>query len=166
MDMDWNQKVVRLTGMWLASLVGAVYGLLFTIIGAGLDWGPGGGMKGAYWKILAVGLISMMVGMYAGEFCVRKLTALARVFDKPRKKTEVALAMFLICSFASIIAWILSWEAGFITGILMGSIEWDDVLNWGKIIFDVALMSFIFGLPFYILAGIINALVAAIVLKK
>ena len=72
--MDWNQKVVMLTGMWLASMIGAVYGLLFTIIGAGLDW--------------------------------------------------------------------------------------------GTIIFDVAIMSLIFGLPFYIIAGVLNALVAAIVLKK
>jgi hypothetical protein len=164
--MEWNQKVVRLTGMWLSSLVGAVYGLLFTIIGAGLDWGPGGGMSGPYWKIILVGGISLLVGMYAGEFSVRKLTSLAKVFEKPRKKTEVALAMFLVCSFASLIAWILSWEAGFISGILMGSIQWDDILIWGKIISDVALMSFIFGLPFYIIAGMINAIVALIVLKK
>ena len=164
--MNWNQKLVRLTGMWLASLVGAVYGLLFTIIGAGLDWGPGGGMEGPYWKIIIVGLISILAGMYAGEFSVRKLTSISKVFDKPRKKTKVALAMFLICSFSSVLSWILSWEAGFISGILMGSIGWDEMINWGQIIFDVAWMSFILGLPFYIIAGILNALVAAIILKK
>jgi hypothetical protein len=164
--MDWNQKVVRLTGMWLAALVGAVYGLLFTIIGAGFNWGPGGGMSGPYWKIVIVGLISILIGMYAGEFCVRKLTTLAKVFDKPRKKAKIAFAMFLICSVSSLIAWLLSWEAGFIAGILMGSIEWDEVLNWGQIIFDVALMSFIFGIPIYLLAGFLNAMVAMLVLKK
>ena len=164
--MEWNLKVVRLTGMWLASLIGAVYGLLFTIIGAGLDWGPGGGMEGPYWKVIIVGLISILVGMYTGEFSVRKLSSISKVFDKPRKRTEVALAMFLICSFSSVLAWILSWEAGYISGILMGSIGWDEILNWGQIIFDVALMSFIFGFPFYLLAGILNALVAMFVLNK
>jgi len=164
--MEWNQKVIKLTGMWLASLAGAVYGLLFTIIGAGLNWGPGGGMEGPYWKILIVGIISLLIGLYAGEFTVRKLIVWAKVFDGPQSKTQIALKMFMICAFAALVAWILSWEAGMISGILMGSITWDEVINWGRIILDVALMSFVFGLPFYLMAGIINAVVAIVVLKK
>lgn len=164
--MDWNHKVIKLTGMWLASLVGAVYGLLFTIIGAGFNWGPGGGMEGPYWKIVLAGVISILVGMYAGEFTMRKFTAMLKVFDKPRKKSEIVLLMFLVCFAASMVAWILSWEAGFITGIAMGSIEWDEVIRWGQVVFDVALMSMVFGIPFYLVAGIINAVVASTVLKK
>jgi hypothetical protein len=164
--MEWNLKIVKLTGMWLASLVGAVYGLLFTIIGAGLDWGPGGGMVGPYWKIILVGMISILVGMYAGEFTFRKLCKLAKVFEKARPKMELALFLFLMCGAASAVAWILSWEAGFISGILMGSIEWDEVLNWGEIISNVALMSLIFGIPVYLLAGIINGALALFLLKK
>lgn len=164
--MEWNHKLIKLTGMWLASLVGAVYGLVFTIIGAGFNWGPGGGMEGPYWKILLAGMISILVGMYAGEFTFRKLTGLVKVFDKPRSKMEIALIMFLICFGASMVAWVLSWEVGFIAGIAMGSIGWDEVINWGEIITDVALMSFIFGMPFYLLAGIINSLVTLKVIKK
>ena len=164
--MDWNQKVVKLTGMWLASLVGAVYGLLFTIIGAGFDWGPGGGMEGPYWKILIVGLISLLLGMYAGELLVRKLSDALKVFSKPRSKAEIVLLMAFICFTASLVAWVISWEAGMITGIATGSIGWDEVINWGQVILDVGLMSLVFGVPFYLLAGIINAVVASIVLKK
>ena len=164
--MEWNHKVIKLTGMWLASLVGTVYGLLFTIIGAGFNWGPGGGMEGPYWKILLAGVISILVGMYAGEFTMRKLTNMFKVFDKPRKKSEIAFLMFMICFAASMVAWILSWEAGFISGIAMGSIEWEEVINCGRVVMDVALMSMVFGIPFYFIAGIINAVVAAVVLKK
>jgi len=164
--MDWNLKVVKLTGMWLASLVGSVYGLFFTIIGAGFDWGPGGGMEGPYWKILIVGLISLLLGMYAGELMVRKLSSALKVFSKPRAKLEIVMLMFFVCFVASLVAWVVSWEAGMISGIAMGSIGWDEVIRWGQVILDVALMSLVFGVPFYLLAGIINAVVAAIVLKK
>jgi len=164
--MEWNLKVVKLTGMWLASLVGAVYGLLFTIIGAGFDWGPGGGMEGPYWKILIVGLISLLLGMYAGELMVRKLSNALKVFTKPRPKFEIAMLMFFVCFTASLVAWVISWEAGMIAGIASGSIGWDEVINWGEVVLDVALMSLVFGVPFYLIAGIINAIVAAVVIKK
>jgi len=164
--MEWNYKLVKLTGMWLASLVGAVYGLLFTIIGAGLNWGPGGGMEGPYWKILIVGLISLFIGMYAGEFTFRKLTGITKVFERSRSKIEISILMFLNCTLAALVAWILSWEAGFISGVLMGPIEWDEPVRWIRLILDVALMSSIFGIPFSLGAGIINSLVAFFVIKK
>lgn len=164
--MEWNQKVVRLTGMWLASLVGAVYGLLFTIIGAGFNWGPGSGMAGPYWKILVTGLVSLLIGMYAGEFIVRKLSTALKVFTRPRSRREIALMMFFVCFVASLVAWLLSWEAGMLTGTALGSIDWDVSTQWGGIILDVGLMSLVFGVPFYLLAGIINAIVAFIVIKK
>lgn len=164
--MEWNLKLIKLTGMWLASLVGAVYGLLFTIIGAGFDWGPGGGMVGPYWKILIAGIVSILIGMYAGEFTYRKLSKMMKVFTKPRPKMEIAWLLFFVCFLASLVAWVLSWEAGMISGIAMGSIEWDDPIKWGEVVSNIALMSLVFGVPFYLLAGIINALVSVFVLKK
>ena len=164
--MEWNYKVIKLTGMWLASLVGAVYGLLFTIIGAGFNWGPGGGMEGPYWKIVIVGLISLLTGLYAGEFTFRKLTGMAKVFDKPHSKMEISLLMFLYCSIAAMVAWVLSWETGFISGILLGAIDWNEPIKWFRLILDVALMSTIFGIPLAFGAGVINALVAWFVLRK
>jgi len=38
--------------MWLAAIVGSIYGLIFTIVGYLLDWGPGSSMEGPFWKIL------------------------------------------------------------------------------------------------------------------
>ncbi|MEE4255882.1 MAG: hypothetical protein V2I47_02490, partial [Bacteroidales bacterium] len=60
----------------------------------------------------------------------------------------------------------LSWEAGMLTGTALGSIDWDVSTHWGNIILDVGLMSLVFGVPFFLLAGIINAIVAFIVIKK
>ncbi len=162
--MEWKHRVISLTGMWLASLVGAVYGLLFTIIGAGLNWGPGGGMEGPYWKIVIVGVISLLIGMYAGEFIVRRMSAM--VFMQKRTRLRSSMLMFIVCAVGSIIAWLLSWEVGYIAGILTESISWNDTDNWFEIILNTALMSTIFGIPFAFGAGIINALVAWFVLRK
>lgn len=164
--MEWNLKLIKLTGMWLASLVGAVYGLLFTIIGAGLNWGPGGGMEGPYWKILIVGLISLFTGMYTGEFTFRKLAGITKLFDKPRPKLEYSMIVFLYCAVAALAAWIISWEAGYISGVLLGTIGWEEPVRWIRLIFNVALMSSIYGIPFCLGAGILNSLVAVFVLKK
>jgi len=38
--------------MWFAAIVGSIYGLLFTIVGYLLDWGPGSSMEGPFWIIL------------------------------------------------------------------------------------------------------------------
>ena len=162
--MEWKHKAIILSGMWLASLVGSVYGLLFTIIGAGFDWGPGGDMEGPYWKILIVGLISILIGMYVGEAIVRKLGN--KVHKNPRSKGEISLLMFLTVTVASLLAWVLSWEAGFITGILMGCITWDDPLKWSEVVFNVAIMSAVFGVPISLAAGLINTLIANFVIKK
>jgi hypothetical protein len=162
--MEWKHKVISLTGMWLASLVGAVYGLLFTIIGAGFNWGPGGGMEGPYWKILIVGVISLLIGMYAGEFIVRRMSAM--VFRRKRERLESSMLMFIVCAVGSIIAWLLSWETGYIAGILTETISWDEPIRWSGIILDIALMSTLLGIPFAFGAGIINGLVAWFVLKK
>ncbi len=161
--MEWNHKRIRLTAMWLSSLVGAVFGLFFTIIGAGFNWGPGSGMEGPYWKILIVGLISLLIGMYVGELIARKLSAI--VFKKPRKRHEMSLFMFLVTATASLIAWILSWEAGYIAGTLMDTIKWLDPAM-GQIILDVALMSSILGAPLAIAAGTICALISWFTIKK
>jgi hypothetical protein len=104
--------------------------------------------------------------MYAGEIIVRKLSGALKVFTKPRTRREIAIMMFFVCFVASLVAWLLSWEAGMLTGIALGSIEWDEVVHWGSVVLDVGLMSLVFGVPFFLLAGIINAVVAAIVIKK
>lgn len=162
--MEWKYKFTTLTGMWLASLVGAVYGLIFTIIGAGFDWGPGGGMIGPYWKILITGLISLLIGMYAGELIARRMAGL--IFKRPRKRLQITFLMFLSIATASLIAWVLSWEAGFIAGILMGTIEWTESDGWHNIILNVGFMSAILGVPFALAAGVINGLIAWFVIKK
>ncbi len=161
--MEWTHKRITLIGMWLASLAGAVYGLLFTIIGAGFDWGPGGSMNGPYWKIVLIGLVSIIIGMYAGELIVRKMAGI--VHKKPRSKTEIIMLMGLSCAVGSLIAWILSWEIGFIGGVMFDVIPWEDT-SWGEIIMNVGLMSAVFGMPIAIGTGIIEAIVASFLLRR
>lgn len=162
--MGSKHAIVRLTGMWLAALAGAFYGLVFTIIGAAADWGPGSGMEGPYWKIFILGLLSLLIGAYIGETIVRKLSKM--VFKKSRPRLEVSMLMFLCCAIATWIAWIISWETGYIAGILMQIISWRDPFSWMKVIFDVALMSAIYGFPVMLCTGIINAIVTWVVLRK
>jgi hypothetical protein len=162
--MDWKHKRIALTGMWLASLVGAIYGLLFTIIGAGFDWGPGSGLDGPYWLIVIMGIISIVIGMYTGELVVRKLSVI--VFKKPRSYSEITFMMFIICIIASFLAWVLSWEAGFISGILLGSLQFEESASWFEIIYNVGLMSAVFGTPFYVSSGGLAALFSYSILRK
>ena len=161
--MEWTHKRITLIGMWLASMAGAIYGLLFTIIGAGFNWGPGGSMTGPYWKIVLTGMISIVIGMYAGELIVRKMAGV--IHKKQRSKTEIFMLMGLACAVGSLIAWIISWEAGFIAGTLFDVISWDD-LSWGELIMNVGLMSAVFGMPIALGAGIIEALAASFLLRR
>lgn len=161
--MEWKYKAASLTGMWLASLAGAVYGLVFTIIGAGFDWGPGGGMHGPYWKIVLVGMISLLIGMYAGELIVRKFSE--KLFLKKPAPLKASIYMLLICFAASLIAWSLSWYAGYLSGIFMGSI--DVAKGWAAEIIPALLMMVpVFGLPFALGAGLISALATYFLVKK
>jgi hypothetical protein len=89
-----------------------------------------------------------------------------KVFQKPRSRGNISMLMFLVCTAASLLAWVLSWEAGMISGILLGTISWDEVIRWGDLVLDTALMSLVLGIPFYLLAGIINALVVLLVARK
>lgn len=162
--MEWPYKRITLISMWIASLVGAIYGLVFTIIGAGFNWGPGGSLEGPYWKIIVIGLISITIGMYVGELAVRKLATI--VFKKKRSNPEYIILMAVTCAFGSILAWVFSWEAGFISAILMDSLSFGDDANWLGIIGDVALMTSIFGLPFYLLAAGMSALFSYFVLRN
>lgn len=162
--MEWSHKRITLISMWIASLVGAIYGLVFTIIGAGFNWGPGGSLEGPYWKIIVSGLISIIIGMYVGELVVRKLAAI--VFKKQRSKPEYITLLAVTCVFGSFLAWVFSWEAGFISSILMDSLSFGDDASWLGIIGDVALMTSIFGLPFYLLAGGMSALFSYFVLRN
>ena len=162
--MERKQKIITNTAMWLAAFVGSIYGLFLTIIGAALDWGPGSGMEGTYWKIALTGLISLLIGIYIGELLARKLSRM--VFKKQRPRTDVSMLMFLIVTLASLLAWILSWEAGYIAGTLMESITWKEGMTWPEILYNTLFMSSILGFPFYIGAGIISGLVSYLVLRK
>ncbi|NQT77925.1 MAG: hypothetical protein HQ565_09445 [Bacteroidetes bacterium] len=162
--MERKQKIITNTAMWLAAFIGSIYGLFFTIIGAALDWGPGSGMEGPYWKIALTGLISLIIGIYIGELLVRKLSKM--VFKRKSSRMDVSMLMFLTCTVAGLMAWILSWEAGYITGILLETIIWSSDMNWMEIIFNTLFMSSILGFPFYIGAGIISSVVSYIVLRK
>ncbi len=66
-------KTITHVGMWLAAIAGSITALVFIVGGYLLDWGPGGGMIGPFWRILLVGIPSALLGAYIGELFVRIL---------------------------------------------------------------------------------------------
>lgn len=146
--------------MWLTALVGSTYGLVFTIIGYLADWGPGSGMEGPLWKILLVGIVSVLFAVYLGELIVRKLTR--RIFRKNLAAFPTAGWMFVVMFIGCITAFVVGWDVGFLMGKLTGSIA---AMAWGEILWKVPAMSFMWGVPLSLIISLLFALFVLFQLK-
>jgi hypothetical protein len=141
-------KHITRADMWLAAIVGSINGLLFTIAGYLLDWGPGGSMQGPFWRVLIVGMLSILTAAYIGEFLVRKLGK--TMLEQQLSLTELSIRSFAITLVGSITAFIVGWEVGFIAGKITGAIEG---LEWIPVLVYAPLMSLIYGIPISLIAS-------------
>jgi len=141
-------KIITRTGMWLAAIVGSIYGLYLTIIGYLTDSGPGGSMEGPFWKILLTGILSILIGVYIGEFLVRKLAKI--LLAKHFKVLEFTIRSFAILLLGSMAAFVTSWEVGYLMGKITRTIEG---LDWMTVLVYTLLMSFIYSIPVSLVAA-------------
>lgn len=149
-----KQKVTTLIGMWLAALVGSVYGIYYTVIGFFTNSGPGGGLEGPTWKVILSGVISALLASYVGELMVRRLSK--KKLDDTANVALISLRAFLTLLVAGIVAFIVGWEVGFIIQRLFNLIPG---LGWTEVLLYGPLMGFIYGVPFSAGAALIYVLV-------
>ncbi len=105
---EHKQKIITHTGMWLAAIVGSIYGLVLTIVGYLLDWEPGSRMEGSFREVLLVGILSVLAAAYIGELVVRKLA-------KKKLATQlqihaITVRLFVIVLVGCITAFVVGWE--------------------------------------------------------
>ena len=143
-------KIITSTGMWLAAIAGSIFGLLLIIIGYLLDWGPGGSAEGPLWRILLVGIPSVLIGAYIGELMVRKLAK--KMLGKHSSVLEYTIRSFAMVLLGSMAAFIAGWEIGYLMGRITGVIHG---LDWITVLIYTPLMSFIYSIPVSLGAGIL-----------
>ncbi len=157
---EHKQKTIIHVGMWLAAIVGSIYGLILTIVGYLLDWGPGSGMEGAFWEVLLVGILSFVIAAYVGQLIVKKLAQ--KMFAKQSSILKNTLISFVVAFVGCIIAFIVGWEIGLLLGKLTGTIEG---LDWIAVLVYTPLMSFIWGIPVSLVAAILYGVFVFFYLK-
>ncbi len=157
---EQQKKTISVLGMWIVAFVGSTYGLVFTIIGRLADWGPGSGMEGPLWKVLLVGIVSIVVAVYVGELIVRKLTT--KILRKNLAALPTASWMALVIFTACIVAFVVGWEVGFLMSKLTGIVT---ELGWAEILLKVPVLPFMWGLPFCLLISFIFGLFVLFLLK-
>jgi len=157
---DHKLKIITRAGILLAAITGSIYGLLLTITGYLLDWGPGGSMQGPLWKILLTGILSVLIGTYIGVFLVRKLAKI--LLAKHFKVLEFTIRSFAIVLLGSMAAFVSSWETGYLLGKITGSIEG---LDWMTVLVYTPLMSFIYGIPVSLVAAVLFGVFVFLYLK-
>ena len=153
-------RIILRTGLWLVAAVGSIYGLFFTILGYLTDWGPGSEMIGPLWKILVVGILSLVSGAYVGELIVRKLAGI--ILKKLFTPQESAVRSFGIMLTGSVPAFVISWEIGYLMGKVTGAISH---LSWITVIRDVPLMTFIWSVPVSLITAALYAVFVYIYVK-
>lgn len=141
-------KHITRAGMWMAAIVGSINGLLLTIAGYLFDWGPGGSMQGPFWRILVVGLLSVLIAGYIGEVIVRKLGK--TMVGKQFSRSDLTIRSFAFTFFGSITAFIAGWDVVFIMGKITGAIEG---LEWIHVLVYAPLMSLFYGFPISLIAS-------------
>ena len=157
---ELNQRIITRTGMWVAAVVGSTYGLLLTIVGYLLDWGPGSGMEGPFWKVLLVGVPSLLIAAYVGVIIVRWLSG--KLLTMHSQAFVYTVRSFVVVLLASIAAFVVGWEVGFLMGKLTGTF---DVMGWGEMVLKVAGMAFIWSIPVCLIAGILYSIFVFTYLK-
>lgn len=154
-------KIITRTGMWIAAITGSTFGLLFTIIGYLMDWGPGGSMHGPFWKILTVGIPSILIAAYIGELIVRSLAN--KLLKEHLSVLENTVRSFASVLIASLTAFVAGWEVGFIMGKISGAIEG---LDWIPVLFYSPLMSLIYGIPVSLAVAVLFGVFVFLYLKR
>lgn len=134
--------IITCTAIWLVSVAGSIYGLLLTIAGYLLDWGPGGSMHGPIWKILLSGLLSVFVGAFIGVILVKMLARL--LLGKQLSLLDHTIRSFAVVLIGGMAAFVSSWVIGFLVGKITGTIEG---LDWITVLVYTPLMSFLYGMP-------------------
>ncbi|MCD6566261.1 MAG: hypothetical protein J7K53_10000 [Bacteroidales bacterium] len=144
-----KQKIVTYAGMWLAAIAGSIYGIIFAIVGYLINWNHCGALEGPFWKVMVIGILSTLIGAYIGELVVRKRAQ--KIFADRLKIQAPTSKLFVIVFLGCIVAFVGSWEAGYVFGKLLGIFH---ELNWGEILIDVPLISLIHAIPISLVISI------------
>jgi len=147
---EQKQKTITRAGMWLATIVGSIYGLIFVVVGYFLNWDHCGVLEGPFWKVLLTGFHSIMLGSYIGELIVRK-RAPKRLAGQI-KIPAITSRLFVIVLLGNIAAFIVSWEVGYIFGKILGIFQG---VSWGEILIDIPLISLIHAIPVSLVISIL-----------
>ena len=145
-----KQKIISRTGMWLATIAGSIYGVIFVVIGYLLKWDHCGALKGPFWKVLLIAFHSVMIGAYIGELIVRKRTQ--RIFAGKLKTRAITSKLFIIVLLGCMAAFIVSWEVGYIFGKILGTMK---EVSWEQILIDIPFVSLIHATPISLVISII-----------
>ena len=157
---EQKQKTITRAGMWLATIIGSIYGLIFVVVGYFLNWDHCGALEGSFWKVLLTGFHSIMMGAYIGELIVRK--RVPKRLAGQKKIPAITSRLFVIVLLGNIAAFIVSWEVGYIFGKILGIFQG---VSWGEILIYVPLVSFIHSIPISLVAGILYSVFVFTYLK-
>ena len=135
-----TQTFIKHVGMWTAAIVGSIVGIEI-IAGYLISWGPGGAMIGPIWRILLVGIPSILLGAYVAELYVRKL-ATKLITIESSILLNGFMAFVLILS-GSMLGFIVGWEIGFFLGKVTNAIEG---LGWTEVLLYAPIMSIFYGI--------------------
>ncbi|MDX2444378.1 MAG: hypothetical protein QNK30_11320 [Bacteroidales bacterium] len=157
---EQKQNTLIQVGMWLAVLVGSMYGLLFTLLGYIFDVGPGSGMEGQFWKILLVAIPSILIAAYIGELIVRKLAQ--RMLKSNLSMLTYKFRLFTIVLIGCTVAFIVGFEVGYILGKITGTISG---IEWAEILIRGPAMALIIGIPIALIVAIFYSVFVHFYLK-
>ena len=157
---EQKQKIISHAGMWLATITGSIYGVVFAVIGYLLNWDHCGALEGPFWKVLLIAFHSVMIGAYVGELIVRKRAKI--IFAGKLKIPAITSRLFVIVLLGCIAASIVSWEVGYIFGKILGTFQ---ELNWGEILIDIPFISLIHAIPVSLVISVFYSVFVFIYLK-
>ncbi len=159
MNEHQEKKLIQI-GMWLAALVGSMYGLFFTLLGYIFDMGPGSGMEGQFWKILLVAIPSILLAAYTGELLVRKLAQ--KMLKSNISIRAYKFRLFAIVLIGSTMAFLVGFEVGYILGKITGTISG---IEWAEILIKGPAMALIIGIPIALIVAIFYSVFVHFYLK-
>lgn len=154
-----KEKIITHVGMWLAAIVGSLFGLVLTIVGYLIDWGPGGSMEGPFVNILMVGVPSILLAAYIGELLVRILAK--KMFSRHSSNSMNTALAFFVVFIGSIVAFMVGFEVGYFMGKITGAIEG---LDWIVLLY-VPIQSVFYGILPSLGAGVLYSVFVFVYLK-
>jgi len=157
---EQKQNIITRAGMWLATIVGSIYGLIFVVVGYIINWDHCGVLEGPFWKVLLTAFHSIMLGSYIGELIVRK--RVPKRLAGQEKNPAITSRLFVIVLLGSIAAFIVSWEVGYIFGKILGIFQ---EVSWEEILIDIPLISLIHAIPACLVISILYSVFVFTYLK-